>query len=109
MYYKKHFHPHPVVRISYILDCFTKVAKINLPENITFDPMASLREAFEISEIFFTSIIGQNLVDKFRSIYRNKTNEIKRYVDELIALSKGNLTLAQHKTAFPKKKKPNSS
>jgi hypothetical protein len=108
MYYKKYFHPHPVVRISYILDCFTKVAKINLPES-TFDPMHSLREAFEISEIFFTSIIGQNLVDKFRSIYRNQTNEIKRYVDELIALSKDNLTLAQHKTAFPKKKKPNNS
>lgn len=103
IYYKKYWHPHPVVRISYIIDCFIKVAQINLPDSISLDANQTLTEAFKISDKFFTTVLKNDMVEKFISVYSAETENIKTYVTELIELSKLNPTLVRHKTAYPKK------
>lgn len=104
IYYKKYWHPHPVVRISYIIDCFIKVAEINLPDNIQIDSNLTLTEAFKISDKFFTTVLKNDIVSKFISVYSSETGNIQTYITELIELSKLNPALVRHKTVYPKKK-----
>lgn len=100
IYYKKYWHPHPVVRISYIIDCFIKVAEINLPDNVQLDANLTITEAFRISDKFFSSVLNDNAVEKFISVYSSETSNIEKYVTELIALSKTNPALVRHKNTL---------
>jgi|SRR5580658_3227734 hypothetical protein len=103
IYYKKAEHPHPVVRISYIMDCFIKVAQINLPEGVNIKANLALTEGFKIADKFFRSVFALNIVEGFAAVYETEAADIERYVTELIALSKANPNLVRHKIAFPKK------
>lgn len=89
VYYNQHTHPHPLVRISYIVDCFIRVAEINLPNDFILDLRTTLREGFVISDIFYKSVFQSNLVEDFASHFMAESGNIENYVNELLGVGEG--------------------
>jgi len=89
MYYAASTHPHPLVRISYILDNAVRHAEINLPDGAQLDSGAILQRAFRISDSLF-KMIGQNLVEPFTELFMQEANEIINYVNGTLILESQN-------------------
>ena len=87
IYYKKYTHPHPLVRISYIVDCFIRVAEINLPSDFLINLEKTLKEGFRISDIFFRTVLSSNLVDDFGKLLLTESNNIEMYINELLNIA----------------------
>jgi hypothetical protein len=83
MYYEASTHPHPLVRISYILDNAVRHAEINLPEGIHLDSAEILRRAFRISDTMFT-LIGLNRVEPFAEMFQQESNGITAFVNGVL-------------------------
>ncbi len=88
IYYKEYTHPHPIVRISYVLDCFIRVAQENLPINNKIRPEPLLKLCFIISDIFFKTTLEKDAVKSFRIHLLNESFIIENYVNELLSTSK---------------------
>ena len=90
LYYKKFSHPHPLIRICYVLDCFVAVVEENFPfKNVKLKPENLIRFGFSISDIFFRSKTQyQHLTGEFQSQFIDKTDGIEYYINELLEYSK---------------------
>lgn len=99
IYYKEHTHPHPLVRISYIVDCVIRVAEINLPPGFKIDLGNTLKEGFIISDTFFRNVLNSTLVDDFGKHFLAESKNIEAYVNELLGVAEGmpNLVKNRHK------------
>jgi hypothetical protein len=102
-YLREYVHPHPVVRVTYIVDSFVKLVNINLPDGMQADSRRILKETFTMAGYFFTGTGGNNGLDKFLEDFQREENAIQDYVNELIAASKLDTSLVRHKTRFAKK------
>ncbi len=89
MYYKASDHPHPLIRLLYIVDLFIQSAKNNVDPNLTFDPGFVLQRAFALSEALFLSATGRNRIKILADMFHKEKTQIEKYVNEvLIAGSK---------------------
>lgn len=81
IYYKAGDHPHPIIRISYIVDNFIKNAEHNLPKGIQLDAKEILKRAFQIAEYWFgqDSSKGES-VKEFAKFFRNEDRNIADYI-----------------------------
>lgn len=85
IYYKATDHPHPIVRISYMVDNFIKNAEHNLPKGIHLDARQILSQAFQISEHWF----GQDgnkreAVMEFAKFFQNEGQNIADYINNVL-------------------------
>lgn len=99
IYYEKYSHPHPLVRISYIVDCFIKVAEHNLPNNFNLDANAALREGFIMSEIFFQRVMNVDLVKEFSKHFLNESSNIESYVNKILDIADNMPNLLKNRKA----------
>lgn len=99
IYYKDFTHPHPFVRIAYIVDCFIKVAEINLPEEMQVNLNATqiTSESFKIADNFFKRVLNNDKIQTFGAVFLTESANIKTYVTELIELSKADITLVRNR------------
>jgi hypothetical protein len=97
IYYKKHTHPHPLVRISYIVDCVIRVTEINIPQDFEIDLGKTLREGFIISDIFFRSVLNSTLVEDFAKYFLTESKNIEAYVNELLGIAEGMPNLVKNR------------
>ena len=100
IYYKEHTHPHPLVRISYIVDCVIRVAAINLPSDFKIDLGNTLKEGFIISDTYFKIALNSNLVDSFGKDFLKESRHIEEYINELLKIAENmpNLVKNRNKT-----------
>lgn len=89
VYYNEFTHPHPLVRISYIVDCFIRAAEINIPGNIKLDMEQAIRDGFSISNIFYQSVFEIELVKNFADQFMEESDNIEAYVNELLGIGEG--------------------
>jgi hypothetical protein len=81
IYYKSSKHPHLMVRICYILDCFIRVTQCNFPNKCTIDSHTILSNAYKISDVFF-GYEGKDLVKRFDMSFNKENSKIKSYINE---------------------------
>lgn len=86
MYYKEFSHPHPLVRITYIVDCFVRVAEINLPGDFKIDLGKTIREGFIITDTFYKSVLNIELVEGFAEQFMSESKNVEVYVNELLGV-----------------------
>ena len=86
LYFAEYSHPHPIIRISYILDAMVAIAELNL-KGEKIDQRAILEEAFNILERMAEANKQANPVARFKNIFGIKHQEIAGYVDHLITAS----------------------
>jgi hypothetical protein len=89
VYYKEYTHPHPLVRISYIVDCFVSVAEINLPEGFKINLKKTIRDGFAIADIFYKSVFNVELVESFAGQFMKESKNVEVYVNELFEVGRG--------------------
>lgn len=70
-------HPHHIVKISYILEHYHEIAVAN---NINFEIVDLLKEAFEICAIYFDN---QKFFKDYFDLYLDKILQISNYVGEI--------------------------
>ena len=85
IYYKAGDHPHPIARISYIVDNFIKNAEYNLPEGILFNARAILTHAFQIAEHWFAQDSSKReAVKEFAKLFQNEGQNIADYINNVL-------------------------
>lgn len=85
IYYKAGDHPHPIIRISYIVDNFIKNAEHNLPEGIYFDAREILKRAFQIAQHWFAQDSSkQEAVKEFAKFFQNEGKNIADYINNVL-------------------------
>jgi hypothetical protein len=80
LYYRAESHPHPLVRISYMVDNFIKVSEAKLYNQIKVDPSKVLRLALTISEELFRHV-GRDDVQDFAKVFLQESEEIAKFIN----------------------------
>nr|WP_294790460.1 hypothetical protein [uncultured Mucilaginibacter sp.] len=83
VYYDEKSHPHPLIRITYVIDFFMGVAERNLP-NMELDARAVLREAFDITERVAIANNRPNPVERYAAVFVAEHDRITNYIQVLI-------------------------
>jgi len=86
LYFEAESHPHPLIRITYILDIIVGVAQENFKET-QLDAKLILREAFNIVSLTNQANAEPNSVEMYAARYQTSNHEITDYVNKLIAES----------------------
>lgn len=87
IYYNANSHPHSIVRISYIVDCFINVVKLNLPVDISVNQKLVITETFKISNDIISRIDSNRNFDRFAEIFLKENDNIENYIKSLIDVS----------------------
>ncbi len=97
IYYKDKTHPHPLVRISYLVDSFVRIAEKNLPENFSIDTSEIIRLGFIISDKFFQTTGDKTIVDDFGKQFYSESKNIEAYINELLEIGQSMLYLVKNR------------
>jgi hypothetical protein len=84
MYYKESLHPHPSIRISYMVDCFLNIANNTFTNQFRIDTTFIMSETFKLSEeIFKSKNTGMNNIQVYLTDLNGELGNIKSYVEEM--------------------------
>jgi hypothetical protein len=86
-YLKEETHPHPLVRISYIIETIISTAEINLPSGITISEKRVVQESIMISNLLYKNALQSNIVEDFINEYIEHAISIQEYIKELFIIS----------------------
>ncbi|WGQ09741.1 hypothetical protein QG516_24820 [Pedobacter gandavensis] len=86
LYYEDKHHPHPIIRITYLMDIMIGVVAQNMPE-LELDPKQILLEAFDISERFAIANNKPDPIKRYSALFISEHEDITAYVNKLIELS----------------------
>lgn len=86
IYFEKYSHPHPLIRITYVLDIIIGVAEQNL-KKIILDKKLILKEAFNITSLMDQANGRMDSVSAYAERYKLSNVEITNYVNKLASLS----------------------
>lgn len=89
VYYDQYSHPHPLVRITYIVDCFIRVTEMHVPKGFNLDLRATLREGLVVSDIFSGNVFQANIVQDYANEFKTEGKSIENYVNELLHIADG--------------------
>jgi hypothetical protein len=85
IYYKAGDHPHPIVRISYMVDNFIRNAAHNCPEGVQLNAHAILTRAFQIAEHWFSRDHEKTkAVNEFAKFFENEGQNIADYINNVL-------------------------
>ncbi len=83
VYYDEKSHPHPLIRITYVIDFFISVAGHNLPD-MEFDTRSVLQETFDLTERIALANKRPNPIERYADVYRAEHHRISAYIQLLI-------------------------
>lgn len=81
IYYQKYTHPHPLIRVTYILAAFLDVAKIYFPEVSQTNIM---NDAFRVVTKLFKSSMEDDIMHEYRDTLFREYHDIMGYIDIII-------------------------
>ena len=84
IYYLASDHPHPLVRVLYIIDQFLKVTAKELSPEIAPEATTILTKTFQLSESLYLHYSGVNYVKAFADIFKNEKENIEQYVNDVL-------------------------
>ncbi|MBL0200979.1 MAG: hypothetical protein IPP81_12860 [Chitinophagaceae bacterium] len=84
IYYKASDHPHPLVRLSYIMDQYIKTSQINLPTGTQIQPRDILKRALLLGQGIFTFGGGEDRVRVFADSFEAESGRISDYVNDVL-------------------------
>ncbi|MBN8837185.1 MAG: hypothetical protein J0I09_08000 [Sphingobacteriia bacterium] len=84
MYYAAFDHPHPLIRVLYIIDMFIKTTQENVPAGIQIKSESILQRAFSITQPMFTFGGGEDQVKKYADLFKEEKQKIEAYVNDVL-------------------------
>lgn len=93
IYYRASNHPHPVIRIAYLVTTIADTLKAHIEESI--DVKEVVRNSILLSERFFLNK-GENKVQGYVQIFQQESNSIENYIQELLAAAERQPNLTMH-------------
>jgi hypothetical protein len=89
IYYMQFSHPHPLIRISYVLDRFIRTANEDLPISAAMNPEKLAQLGFVISNIFLKTQKNHNsVIDEFPNQFLENFDSIENYINDLLEYSR---------------------
>lgn len=99
IYYKESSHPHPTIRICYIIDRFINTAITNLPVSIKINQEILTRLGLQISNVFLKFQPKSNeVLGEFRQQFLEHYPAIQNYSNELLEYSRAMKNLMINRT-----------
>ncbi|RKR83495.1 hypothetical protein BDD43_3705 [Mucilaginibacter gracilis] len=83
IYYKEGTHPHPVIRITYILDVMIGVAQQNF-QNITLDDKKILRQCLRIATGFCEAGQHADMVKGYAEMWQKENDLIEDFINNVL-------------------------
>jgi len=96
IYYQGRSHPHPYVRISYVLTFVMDTFQPNLPEGIDLNLQAILANAVLLSEHLLATNFG-NPAMTFAGVFLEESESIEAYINAVIEASENYPELSRNK------------
>ena len=81
IYYKNFTHPHPLIRMTYIMTAFLDVAKIYYPNIIQKEVM---NKSFEVTCKLFQSIDHEDVILNYKDTLFREYGNVMEYMEGLI-------------------------
>jgi len=86
IYYQEHDHPHPSVRVAYLVKFILDQCSLTLKEEdviIAFDERRVLENAIKISEVLLKEA-SENVVEKYSLEMYERLRDIEKYINAII-------------------------
>lgn len=87
IYYNENRHPHPIVRLSYIVDNFILFAVRNLKRSLTINSLMIINNCLNVSEIINVKIFNSEIVQNISDIFAIEKENIKSHILNLLNAS----------------------
>lgn len=83
IYYKEGTHPHPIIRITYILDVMIGVAELNF-DNIKLDSKKILSQGFKITSSYCEVGQQRDMVNTYAQMLYNEYPNIENFINNVL-------------------------
>lgn len=83
IYYKEGTHPHPIIRITYMLDAMTRIAELNF-DGIELDTKKILNQAFKIASAYCEAGLQRDMVEAYASMLSREYPNIENFVNTVL-------------------------
>jgi len=83
IYYKEGTHPHPIIRITYIVDVMIGIAQQNF-QNIKLDDKAILKQCFKIATEFCRAGDRKDMVEGYSEILYKEYDHIEDFINNVL-------------------------
>ena len=84
IYYEASDHPHPLIRVLYIIDLYIKTSQINLPESAQIQLTDILQRAFSLTQAIFIFGGGEDKVKVFSDTLAVESEGITHYINQVL-------------------------
>jgi hypothetical protein len=88
MYYEASTHPHPLIRISYIVDNIVNAIKNNLDKEV-IDSAIIMSNAFQLTNELFTAL-NMDWIKNFNETFILEKEKIKSFIQEILFVNAKN-------------------
>lgn len=83
IYYKEGSHPHPIIRITYILDVMVGVAELNF-DSIKVDTKRVLNQGFKIASAYCEAGLQRDMVDAYAKMLYTEYPNIENFINNVL-------------------------
>lgn len=84
IYYDASDHPHPLIRILYIINMFLQTAEKNMLNGFDVKPESILNRTFRLTQALFTFGGGEDIVKLFSDVFLKEKEKIEAYINEVL-------------------------
>lgn len=95
IYYKASDHPHPVIRITYLVTSIAETLKSNYDNYLNINVNEVVQKSIILSDAFFR-IKGKNNVEEYMQMFIQESSNIKNYINELLEFANDQANLTMH-------------
>jgi hypothetical protein len=96
VYYEERSHPHPLIRISYIMQFAVEALSANTENDIGLNPQNIIKDSIKLAEALLIKEYG-NAVENIGLKFLEEVQNIETYIQKIIAESENHLNLARIK------------
>ncbi|WP_461791447.1 hypothetical protein [Pedobacter sp.] len=83
IYYKQGTHPHPIIRITYMLDAMMRIAEINF-DGIKLDTNKILSQGFKIASAYCEIGLQRDMVEAYASMLSSEYPKIENFINTVL-------------------------
>lgn len=83
IYYKEGTHPHPIIRITYMLDALIRIAELNF-NGVKLDAKKVLTQGFKIASSYCEVGKQRDMVNAYASMLRSEYPNIENFINNVL-------------------------
>lgn len=83
IYYNEGSHPHPIIRITYMLDAMTRIAELNF-DGVKLDAKIVLQQGFKLASAYCEAGTQRDMVDAYSNMLYTEYPNIADFINNVL-------------------------